>query len=84
MSRISTLYLLAYNSFQAIGWAISLTKIFIKGTYASAGNLISILQCAAFLEVIHGAIGIVPSGGFASSYAMWRKDALCACNCSET
>ncbi|TKY67317.1 Very-long-chain (3R)-3-hydroxyacyl-CoA dehydratase 2 [Spatholobus suberectus] len=70
MSRISTLYLLAYNSFQAIGWTLSLFKILynllatasINGTYASAGNLICFLQCAAFLEVIHGAIGIVPSG----------------------
>ncbi|KAL2328716.1 hypothetical protein Fmac_022143 [Flemingia macrophylla] len=72
MSRngVSTLYLLAYNSFQAIGWTLSLISIFrnllatssVTGTYASAGNLICFLQCAAFLEVIHGAIGIVPSG----------------------
>ncbi|KAJ1383574.1 Protein-tyrosine phosphatase-like, PTPLA [Sesbania bispinosa] len=70
MPRISTLYLLAYNSLQAIGWAVSFTIILcnllstasINGTYASAGNLISFLQCAAFLEVIHGAIGLVPSG----------------------
>ncbi|WJX50290.1 very-long-chain (3R)-3-hydroxyacyl-CoA dehydratase [Trifolium repens] len=67
---ISTLYLLAYNSFQAIGWTVSLTIILhnllstssLTGTYASAGTLISFLQCAAFLEVIHGAIGLVPSG----------------------
>ncbi|KAK7257780.1 hypothetical protein RIF29_32005 [Crotalaria pallida] len=67
---ISTLYLLAYNSFQAIGWTVALTKILanlsstssLNGAYASAGHLISILQCAAFLEVIHGAIGLVPSG----------------------
>ncbi|XP_047174587.1 very-long-chain (3R)-3-hydroxyacyl-CoA dehydratase 2-like [Vigna umbellata] len=70
MSRISTFYLLAYNSFQTVGWTLSLIKILynliatasINGTYASAGNLICFLQCAAFLEVIHGAIGIVPSG----------------------
>ncbi|KAL9296635.1 hypothetical protein ACSQ67_022531 [Phaseolus vulgaris] len=70
MSRISTFYLLAYNSFQTVGWTFSLIKILynllvtasINGTYASAGNLICFLQCAAFLEVIHGAIGIVPSG----------------------
>ncbi|CAL0334075.1 unnamed protein product [Lupinus luteus] len=67
---ISTLYLLAYNSLQAIGWTVSLTKILynvvstssLQGTYASAVHLISFLQCAAFLEVIHGAIGLVPSG----------------------
>lgn len=47
--KISTLYLLAYNSFQAIGWFVSLINILynllstssITGTYASAGTLIS-------------------------------------------
>ncbi|KAI5397838.1 hypothetical protein KIW84_063596 [Lathyrus oleraceus] len=70
MARISTLYLLAYNSFQAIGWAVSLTIILfnllstssVTGTFTSAGTLICFLQSAAFLEVIHGAIGLVPSG----------------------
>ncbi|KAF7805498.1 very-long-chain (3R)-3-hydroxyacyl-CoA dehydratase 2 [Senna tora] len=70
MPRISTLYLLAYNSLQAIGWTLSLIAILINlfsthsvnGAYASAGKIISFLQCGAFLEVIHGAIGIVPSG----------------------
>ncbi|KAM7256874.1 hypothetical protein ACFE04_012615 [Oxalis oulophora] len=66
------LYLLAYNSLQAIGWAIALFQIIssclatnsISGAYAYAyaGQLICLLQSAAFLEVIHGAIGIVPSG----------------------
>ncbi|PWA45412.1 very-long-chain (3R)-3-hydroxyacyl-CoA dehydratase 2 [Artemisia annua] len=36
----------------------------VNGAYASAGELICILQTLAFLEVIHGAIGIVPSGFF--------------------
>lgn len=47
--KLSTLYLLAYNSFQAIGWFVSLIIILynllstssITGTYASAGTLIS-------------------------------------------
>ncbi|XP_057782801.1 uncharacterized protein LOC131000754 isoform X2 [Salvia miltiorrhiza] len=30
--------------------------------FSSAGQLICLLQCLAFLEVIHGAVGIVPSG----------------------
>ncbi|KAL6967453.1 very-long-chain (3R)-3-hydroxyacyl-CoA dehydratase [Sarracenia purpurea var. burkii] len=50
--------------------AISLTRILsnfvttksFSGAYASAGELTCLLQIAAFLEVIHGAIGIVPSG----------------------
>ena len=70
MPSISTFYLLTYNSFQAIGWFVSLTIILhnlvstasIAGTYSSVGTLICFLQCAAFLEVIHGAIGLVPSG----------------------
>ncbi|RWR81679.1 very-long-chain 3R-3-hydroxyacyl-CoA dehydratase 2 [Cinnamomum micranthum f. kanehirae] len=67
---MSKLYLLAYNSLQAFGWALSLSRIasdFIStksfnGAYASAGDLICLLQTLAFMEVIHSAIGLVPSG----------------------
>ncbi|XP_027108875.1 uncharacterized protein [Coffea arabica] len=70
MSRPFKLYLLSYNSLLALGWTLSLFKILsnfsltksVSGTYASAGELICFLQTIAFLEVIHGAIGIVPSG----------------------
>ncbi|XP_071916060.1 very-long-chain (3R)-3-hydroxyacyl-CoA dehydratase PASTICCINO 2B-like isoform X4 [Coffea arabica] len=70
MSRLFKLYLLSYNSLLALGWTLSLFKILsnfsltksVSGTYASAGELICFLQTIAFLEVIHGAIGIVPSG----------------------
>ncbi|XP_015952298.2 transcription factor MYB20 isoform X3 [Arachis duranensis] len=70
MGGLSKLYLLSYNSLQAIGWAVSSFQILcnllstssVAGAYSSAGKLISFLQCAAFLEVIHGAIGLVPSG----------------------
>ncbi|XP_021887653.1 very-long-chain (3R)-3-hydroxyacyl-CoA dehydratase 2 [Carica papaya] len=73
VNKISTLlklYLFAYNSLQAIAWLMSLIIILrslastksINGTYASAGGLICVLQTSGFMEVIHGAIGIVPSG----------------------
>ncbi|KAI5666092.1 hypothetical protein M9H77_15945 [Catharanthus roseus] len=70
MSRLLSRYLLFYNSLQALGWTISLWKILsnftstksVNGTYSSAGELICFLQSLAFLEVVHGAIGIVPSG----------------------
>ncbi|KAE9461148.1 hypothetical protein C3L33_06954, partial [Rhododendron williamsianum] len=70
MSQLSNLYLFAYNSIQALGWAISISRILsnfvstksYSGAYASAGELICLLQTVAFLEVVHGAIGIVPSG----------------------
>ncbi|XP_062084882.1 uncharacterized protein LOC133791017 [Humulus lupulus] len=70
MPRPSNLYLFGYNSLQAFGWAISVFRILssfistgsLHGGYASAGDLICLLQTAAFLEVIHGAIGLVPSG----------------------
>ncbi|KAF4361916.1 hypothetical protein F8388_005652 [Cannabis sativa] len=66
----SNLYLFGYNSLQAFGWAIAVFRIltnfistgFLYGGYASAGDLICLLQSVAFLEVIHGAIGLVPSG----------------------
>ncbi|KAL8501683.1 hypothetical protein ACS0TY_020982 [Phlomoides rotata] len=64
--RKRNLYLSYYNLFQAFGWALSLFRILssffsTKSTndaFSSAG----LLQSIAFLEVIHGAIGIVPSG----------------------
>ncbi|XP_022756591.1 very-long-chain (3R)-3-hydroxyacyl-CoA dehydratase 2-like isoform X1 [Durio zibethinus] len=70
MSQLLKLYLFAYNSLQAFGWTISLFRILasfvatdsVNGAYASAGDLICLLQTCAFLEVVHGAIGIVPSG----------------------
>ncbi|GJR52135.1 RNA-directed DNA polymerase, eukaryota [Tanacetum coccineum] len=70
MGRVSNLYLFLYNSAQAIGWAIALFRILVdflstksvNGAYASAGELICTLQKLAFIEVLHGAIGIVPSG----------------------
>ncbi|XP_010043595.2 very-long-chain (3R)-3-hydroxyacyl-CoA dehydratase 2 [Eucalyptus grandis] len=69
-SRLSNLYLFAYNSLQAFGWSVSLFRILrsvvitksVDGAYAAAGELICLLQAAAFLEVLHGALGIVPSG----------------------
>ncbi|VYS70897.1 unnamed protein product [Arabidopsis thaliana] len=42
----------------------------IISAYASAGFLISLFQTAAILEVLHGAIGIVPSG-FLSPLMQW-------------
>ncbi|KAB1226037.1 Very-long-chain (3R)-3-hydroxyacyl-[acyl-carrier protein] dehydratase 2 [Morella rubra] len=70
MSPFSNLYLLAYNALQALGWAFALSRILssfvttksMNGAYASAGELICLLQKVAFLEVVHGAVGLVPSG----------------------
>nr|AKM76676.1 protein-tyrosine phosphatase-like protein [Hypseocharis bilobata] len=70
MSQLSNLYLFLYNSLQSFGWALALFRVLssfvltksVGGAYASAGELICFLQTVAFLEVIHGAIGIVPSG----------------------
>ncbi|WJZ88826.1 hypothetical protein VitviT2T_008093 [Vitis vinifera] len=70
MHQLANLYLLAYNSLQALGWAVSLSRILssfldtrsFNGAYASAGDLVCLLQTVSFLEVVHGAIGLVPSG----------------------
>ncbi|KAK2643163.1 hypothetical protein Ddye_024926 [Dipteronia dyeriana] len=70
MFQLSKLYLFTYNSLQAFGWAVSLFLILsnflssnsINAAYGSAGELICLLQASSFLEVVHGAIGIVPSG----------------------
>ncbi|XAR60539.1 Very-long-chain (3R)-3-hydroxyacyl-[acyl-carrier protein] dehydratase [Bertholletia excelsa] len=70
MSRLWSFYLFVYNSLQAVGWTISLIQLlayFVSAksfgsAYSSAGESVCFLQTIAFLEVIHGAIGIVPSG----------------------
>ncbi|KNA13068.1 hypothetical protein SOVF_120140 [Spinacia oleracea] len=70
MPRLSNLYLFTYNFAQTIGWAVALLKILIGFTttrsfdaaFASSGQLICFLQKVAFLEVIHGALGIVSTG----------------------
>lgn len=70
MCQLINSYLLLYNSAQALGWALAFFRILLdfsstrsfNGAYASSGELIILLQKAAFLEVIHGALGIVPSG----------------------
>ncbi|PIN23964.1 Protein tyrosine phosphatase-like protein PTPLA (contains Pro instead of catalytic Arg) [Handroanthus impetiginosus] len=70
MAHLRSLYLFFYNVLQALGWALSLFRILsgfyatksVKGTFSFSGELICLLQSLAFLEVIHGAIGIVPSG----------------------
>ncbi|PHT68776.1 hypothetical protein T459_28263 [Capsicum annuum] len=70
MAKLQALYLFSYNFLQFLGWTTALFRILsnlistklVTGAYASAGELICLLQCCAFLEVIHGAIGIVPSG----------------------
>nr|XP_043619200.1 very-long-chain (3R)-3-hydroxyacyl-CoA dehydratase 2 [Erigeron canadensis] len=67
---LSNLYLFIYNSAQAFGWATALFKLSVSfsstksvnGGYASAGELICLLQTVGFMEVLHGALGIVPSG----------------------
>ncbi|XP_057782798.1 uncharacterized protein LOC131000754 isoform X1 [Salvia miltiorrhiza] len=70
MSQLRSSYLFFYNLVQASGWALSLFRILSSvsssksttAAFSSAGQLICLLQCLAFLEVIHGAVGIVPSG----------------------
>ncbi|GMG98229.1 hypothetical protein Nepgr_000069 [Nepenthes gracilis] len=70
MPRLSSFYLFTYNSLQAFGWAISLYRILVSlaltnslnTAYASAGDSVCLLQTISFLEVIHGALGIVRTG----------------------
>lgn len=70
MPPLAKLYLLSYNSLQFFGWSLALSKILssllatksFHGSYSSAGDLISLLQTLSFLEVIHAAVGLVPSG----------------------
>lgn len=70
MPSPSKFYLFVYNSLQAFAWSIALVRVLISfastdsfnASYSFAGYIICLLQTASFLEVIHGAIGFVPSG----------------------
>ncbi|CAM8952678.1 unnamed protein product [Rhodiola kirilowii] len=72
MASFAKLYLVLYNALQAAGWAVALFRILsnfaatksVNGAYSSAGELICFLQTVSFLEVIHGGLGLVPSGVF--------------------
>ncbi|CAN6332803.1 unnamed protein product [Urochloa humidicola] len=67
MARPSKLYLVSYNSLQALGWFIALLRLVsclahplsVHSAYAVAGDLICLLQTCAILETVHAAIGLV-------------------------
>ncbi|CAL4893942.1 unnamed protein product [Urochloa decumbens] len=69
MVRPSKLYLVCYNSLQALGWSIALLRLVaclahplsVHSAYAVAGDLICFLQTCAILETVHAAIGLVPT-----------------------
>ncbi|XP_004961842.1 very-long-chain (3R)-3-hydroxyacyl-CoA dehydratase 2 isoform X2 [Setaria italica] len=69
MARPSKLYLVCYNSLQALGWFIALLRLLpclahpvsAHSAYAVAGDLICFLQTCAILETVHAAIGLVPT-----------------------
>ncbi|XP_051134567.1 uncharacterized protein LOC127253834 [Andrographis paniculata] len=70
MAGLLNYYLCFYNLFQAFGWSLSLLRILsdffstksVNGAYSSSGGIICFVQSLAFMEVIHGATGIVSSG----------------------
>ncbi|KAK9144998.1 hypothetical protein Sjap_005073 [Stephania japonica] len=67
---LSNFYLFSYNTLQALGWAVSLYAVIssfastasLNKAYAYSGDLVCLLQTVSGLEVLHGAIGLVPSG----------------------
>ncbi|CAN6327964.1 unnamed protein product [Urochloa humidicola] len=69
MALPSKLYLVSYNSLQALGWSIALLRLVsclaaplsVHSAYAVAGDLICLLQTCAILETVHAAIGLVPT-----------------------
>ncbi|RLN00130.1 very-long-chain (3R)-3-hydroxyacyl-CoA dehydratase 2 isoform X1 [Panicum miliaceum] len=69
MARPAKLYLVCYNSLQALGWFVALLRLLpclappvsVHSAYAVAGDLICVLQTCAILETVHAAIGLVPT-----------------------
>ncbi|XP_053601476.1 very-long-chain (3R)-3-hydroxyacyl-CoA dehydratase 2 [Plodia interpunctella] len=72
LSGLGKLYLIAYNGIQTIGWTylllISAIHFLDRGTldtfWPQIKNTVIIFQNAAVLEILHAAIGLVPSGVF--------------------
>uniref|UniRef100_A0A0D9WHC6 Very-long-chain (3R)-3-hydroxyacyl-CoA dehydratase n=1 Tax=Leersia perrieri TaxID=77586 RepID=A0A0D9WHC6_9ORYZ len=67
MARPSQLYLLFYNSVQALGWFVVLLRLLprlvppfsVHSSFAVAGDLVCLLQASAILETVHAAVGLV-------------------------
>ena len=60
--RPSTVYLLAYNAVNLVGWALVLAKSVGEGPgglTASTWGLVTKLQTLALLELLHACVGLV-------------------------
>ncbi|XP_038209584.1 very-long-chain (3R)-3-hydroxyacyl-CoA dehydratase hpo-8 [Zerene cesonia] len=72
LSAIGKLYLIAYNGIQTLGWSYMLWQTIVhflnRGTLDTFWEEIKwtvyIFQNAAVLEILHAAVGLVPSGVF--------------------
>ncbi|KAG7304431.1 hypothetical protein JYU34_011372 [Plutella xylostella] len=80
-SAIGKFYLIAYNGVQTAGWSYllwqTLTHFLNRGTLDTFWNEINstvvIFQTAAVLEVLHAAIGLVPSGVFVTLAQVYSR-----------
>jgi very-long-chain (3R)-3-hydroxyacyl-CoA dehydratase len=56
-------YLFFYNTFLAIGWAVYLLLFIFNGLELNSNLfiLLAVVQCAAVLEIVHAATGLVKS-----------------------
>eukprot|EP00850_Spirogloea_muscicola_P006699 SM000032S12083 [mRNA] locus=s32:451908:454230:+ [translate_table: standard] len=78
MARAKDAYLAAYNAAQALGWGAALTLVLgavvrtggWRSGYSAAGQLVSICQLAAVLEVVHAATGLVRSSA-QTAFLQW-------------
>eukprot|EP00899_Mesostigma_viride_P025330 jgi/Mesvir1/5982/Mv00736-RA.1 len=77
-SVIKTLYLVLYNSAQAVGWAggftLTVNALYYTGRWESvfwsASPFIAVCQLASLLEVIHAATGLVRTSA-ANALLQW-------------
>lgn len=83
--RPKTLYLLAYNTIAALGWALALFQIArhvcitgeLQNAYSSAGSTVALFQLLSVLEIAHAAFGLT-SGSPLTAAMQWvgRSNAL--------
>ncbi|XP_028402171.1 very-long-chain (3R)-3-hydroxyacyl-CoA dehydratase 1-like [Dendronephthya gigantea] len=80
---ISKGYLLLYNIVQTLGWSylliiccqhfISQNAVTSKGLYPKVELMLKVFQTAAILEIIHCAIGIVPSSAMTTGMQVFSR-----------
>ena len=78
---MSKLYLVAYNSLQALGWSYLLYQTCchlaagksVSSLYEATSTTLQIFQTAALLEILHAMLGLVRSSVQVTVQQVWSR-----------